>query len=135
MIALPSFVVDALSRHKGLQAEQRLALGEIYRNHGLVVAQDNGRPWAPKIISKAFEHLASRAGVPEIRFHDLRHSHATQLLKHKIHAKVVSERLGHARISTTLDIYSHVLPGMQEEAAQRVDDAMRAAITSQKRRA
>ena len=68
-----------------------------------------------------------RSGLPHVRLHDLRHSHATQLLKQGIHPKVVSERLGHSKISITLDTYSHVLPGMQEDAAQKIDAALRIA--------
>ena len=62
------------------------------------------------------------------RFHDLRHTHATQLLKEGVHPKVAQERLGHATIAVTLDLYSHVMPGMQEDAALRVDTALRAAL-------
>jgi integrase len=64
----------------------------------------------------------------DIRFHDLRHTHATQLLKAGVHPKVVSERLGHASIGITLDTYSHVMPGMQEEAAEKIDAGLRAAL-------
>jgi hypothetical protein len=67
-------------------------------------------------------------GLPHVRFHDLRHTHATQLLKQGVHPKVVSERLGHSKVSITLDTYSHVLPGMQEDAAEKIDLAMRLAI-------
>jgi integrase len=66
--------------------------------------------------------------LPRIRFHDLRHAHATHLLASGIHRKVASERLGHSKIGITLDLYSHVLPGMQEDAAERVDAALQAAI-------
>jgi integrase len=68
-----------------------------------------------------------------VRLHDQRHTHATQLLKHGVHPKVVSERLGHANIGITLDVYSHVLPGMQEDAARRVDVALRAALERKKK--
>ena len=63
-----------------------------------------------------------------LRLHDLRHTHATQLLSQGVHPKIVSERLGHATVAITLDTYSHVLPGMQEEAAQKIDAALRLAI-------
>jgi len=63
-----------------------------------------------------------------VRFHDLRHSHATHLLASGVHPKIAQERLGHATVAVTLDLYSHVLPGMQEEAAARVDDALREAL-------
>lgn len=135
VVALPSLLIEGLVRHKGEQAQKRLLLGPAYQEHGLVNAQDDGQPWSVKVISKAFEHLAQKAGVPQIRFHDLRHSHASQLLKQGVQLKVVSERLGHARSSTTMDIYSHVLPGMQEEAARRMDAALRAAMTSREQSA
>lgn len=72
------------------------------------------------------------AGLNDIQmtFHTLRHSHATQMLTCGIHMKVASERLGHSSIGITMDLYSHVLPGMQEEAAERVDNALRAALNS-----
>jgi integrase len=131
-VALPSLIVDALRLHKGAQAQQRLLLGPAWKDYGLVCPRDTGEPWSPRIVSKAFEHLAEKAGVPQIRFHDLRHSHASQLLKQGIHFTVVSKRLGHKRPATTLDIYSHLLPGMQEEAAERTDSALRAAMNTRK---
>jgi integrase len=68
-----------------------------------------------------------------MRFHGLRHAHATHLLTANVHPKIVQERVGHASISMTLDLYSHVVPGMQEEAAASVDTLMRAAISKRKR--
>ena len=68
--------------------------------------------------------LVKAAGVPAIRFHDLRHTHATLLLKEGIQVKIVSERLGHANIAITLDTYSHVLPSMQTQAAEGIDRAL-----------
>lgn len=84
-------------------------------------------PMQPDQVSKAFHRLVRRLGFP-CRFHDLRHSHATHLLKGGVHPKVASERLGHASIAITLDTYSHVLPGLQEDAARRVDAALRKAL-------
>lgn len=127
-VALPALVVDALVHHKGKQAEQKLLLGPTYQDHGLVVTQDDGQPMSPHALSMAFLGLLRRAGLRQVRFHDLRHTHATHLGKMGVPAKVVSERLGHSTVSITLDLYSHVLPGMQEDAAQRVDAAFRAAL-------
>lgn len=70
----------------------------------------------------------SASELPRIRFHDLRHAHATHLLASGVHPKVAPERLGHSRVGVTLDLYSHVLPGMQEDAVSRVDEAMRLAV-------
>ena len=72
--------------------------------------------------------LVRRAGFPHVRFHDLRHSHASQLLKQGVHPKIVSERLGHATVGLTLDTYSHVLPGVQEQTVEQFDAVMRAAM-------
>ena len=79
-------------------------------------------------FSAALKRFIRESDLPPVRFHDLRHSRATQLLREGIHPKVVSERLGHSKIGATLDIYSHVMPGMQEEAARCVDAALRSAL-------
>ncbi len=128
VVALPTLTVEALKQHKVKQATTKLALGAVYQDHDLVCARDDGTPWPPDTFSSAFVGLVRRTSVPRIRFHDLRHTHATQLLRQGIHPKVVSERLGHATVSITLDVYSHVLPGMQAEAATRTDAALRAAL-------
>jgi integrase len=72
----------------------------------------------------------ARIGLPRIRFHDMRHTHATHLLASGVHPKVASERLGHSKVGLTLDTYSHVLPNMQADAAALVDDALQAALQS-----
>ena len=82
----------------------------------------------PEKLSRQFPIAVERVGLPRITFHGLRHSHATQMLTNGTHMKVASERLGHSSIGITMDLYSHVLPGMQEEAAERVDNALRAAL-------
>lgn len=122
-VALPALVVRALLRHKATQAEERLRLGELYENRGLVVVAEAGRPFSPHLLSRNFPGLVKRAGLPPVHFHDLRHSHATLLLLANVHPKIVSERLGHANISITLDRYSHAIPGMQEGAAASIDAA------------
>lgn len=127
-IALPSFALEYLRSHKLDQAKTKLRLGPAYEDHGLVCPAADGRPWAPDVLSTAFAAFIRNSSLSPIRFHDLRHSHATHLLKAGIHPKIVSERLGHATIAITLDTYSHVLPGLQEEAASRLDIALRSAI-------
>ncbi len=76
----------------------------------------------PDSFSHAFKRIARRAGFPGLALHDLRHTHASLLLQVGIHAKIVSERLGHASIGITLDLYSHVVPGLQENAAARFEE-------------
>jgi integrase len=110
------------------QAKQRLALGPVYEDQDLVCARADGRPWQPSGITIAFRDLIRHSDVPRVRFHDLRHTHASQLLRAGVHPKVVSERLGHSGVGITLDTYSHVLPGLQKEAAQKVDAALSAAM-------
>jgi integrase len=83
----------------------------------------------PEYITLMFGRLIKRLGLPEVSFHTLRHTHATQLLKEGIHPKIVSERLGHATVGLTLDVYSHVLPDMQTEAARRIDSALLSALS------
>ncbi len=120
-IALPQMTVDALMQHKRAQREDRLRLGSAYADSDLVITPSDGQAWPPNSFSSAFQSFIRRSDLPRLRFHDLRHCHATQLLRAGIHPKVVSERLGHSKIGVTLDIYSHVMPGMQDEAARSVD--------------
>jgi len=96
-------------------------VGPAYKEHGLVLASAVGTPISPANVRRAFERVLKAAGVERLRFHDLRHTHASLLLARGIHPKVVSERLGHASIAITLDTYSHVLPSLQEEAARDLD--------------
>jgi integrase len=88
----------------------------------LVVCTEKGTPLNPSNLRRSFIRLCKEADVPQIRFHDLRHTHATHLLAQGVNIKVISERLGHSNIKVTLDTYSHVLPTMQDEAAKAIDD-------------
>lgn len=130
-IALPQVIVRLLRAHKAKQAQWRLKLGPIYQDQNLVLARDDGAPWPPDNFSTAFaDHIRRHPKLAKVRFHDLRHTHATQLLKQGVHPKIVSERLGHSNISITLDTYSHVLPGMQEQAIAALDASLSASIDS-----
>jgi len=133
-VMIPAIALDALRAHKVHQAERRLMLGPAYDDQDLVFARDDGSPWPPDTFSTAFAALIRRSGFPHIRFHDLRHSHASQLLRQGVHPKIVSERLGHSSVKTTLDIYSHVVPGMQLDAAMGIDRAMRQAINDENKK-
>jgi len=128
VIALPAIALDALRHHKAQQAETKLLLGGRYADHDLICTQADGSPWWSSGFDRAFRRARKQALINDVRFHDLRHTHATMLLREGVHPKVVSERLGHASIGITLDIYSHVLPSMQEEAAERIDEGLRKAL-------
>ncbi len=131
-ITLPSVTIEALRQHKARQARQRLQLGLGRDDNGLVCARYDGEPRSPQSLTREFKGLVAKLDIPRITFHGLRHSHATQLLRAGIHPKVAQERLGHSTIATTMDLYSHVTESMQEDAAARVDAALRAAIGKQK---
>jgi len=98
-------------------------LGKTLVDSDLIFSHLDNSPLRPNTISRAWTTTAIRAGLPPIRFHDARHSHASLMLKQGVHPKVVQERLGHSSIAVTLDIYSHVTPGLQEQAAKRFDEA------------
>jgi len=116
-IAVPAPVVEALRRHRARQAEERLRLGSVWKDHNLVFCNLIGDPLHGTYVLRCLFKLLASAGLPRIRFHDLRHTAATLLLSARVNPKVVSEMLGHATIAITLDIYSHVLPDMQQDAA------------------
>lgn len=116
--------VEVLRQHRKAQLEQRLRAGPEWRDYGLVFCTRKGGPLFNMNVNKALAACCKKAGVPRIRFHDLRHTHATLLLRQGVHPKVVSERLGHTSVKITLDIYSHVLPDTQEEAVRAVERAL-----------
>jgi integrase len=120
VLALDAVTVAALREHQARQAEERQAVGAGWQDTGLVFTHLDGRPLHPDLISDWFERLARAAGLPKIRLHDVRHSYASAALAAGVPAKVVSERLGHATIQITLDTYSHVLPGLDAQAAETV---------------
>jgi len=129
-ITLPRFALEELRRLKRDQAEALLRLGVRQTGETLAFARADGEPLQPRSLTHEFARLVGRMpDLPRVRFHDLRHSHATQLLSEGVHPKVAQERLGHSTISTTLDLYSHVTETMQEDAAVRLDAAFQAAIT------
>ena len=129
-ITLPAFVIDELRHLKRVQAETLLRLGIRQSGETLVCCREDGEPKQPGSVSGEFARLTSKIeDLPRVRFHDLRHSHATQLLADGIHPKIAQERLGHSTITTTMDLYSHVTDTMQADAAARLDAAFRPAIT------
>jgi integrase len=117
-VTLDSQAIAALKTHKAKQNHDRLRLKDAYaKDLDLVFCAEDGKPWKPDTVTKWFAAIVKDAELPAIRLHDLRHSHATQLLRAGVHFKIVSERLGHASVAITLDRYSHVLPGMDKTAA------------------
>ena len=126
-VALPPSVRDALRTYKLKQSQDMLRLGVRITEDSFVASLEDGSMMQPTFITHEWVRVVHETALPRIRFHDLRHAHATHLLSSGVHPKVASERLGHSRVGITLDRYSHVLPGMQEDAAAKVDAAFKAA--------
>lgn len=124
-IALTAAATEALRTHRARQAEERLLVGAEWEDHDLMFCTHQGKPLiGSNVLNQNFHPLLKRAGLPRIRFHDLRHTAATLLLLRSVHPKVVSELLGHSSVSLTLDVYSHVLPDMQREATAALDQML-----------
>ena len=124
-ITVTEHVLNALKVHRAMQREIRVALGADYKDHDLICPRADGMPMDPRGLLEHFDLCIERSGLPRIRFHDLRHTHATLMLQLGQHPKVVSERLGHSNVNITLDRYSHVLPNMQADAARMLSDAFK----------
>ena len=122
-IDLDERTVAVMRRHRRQQAVDQLANG-LRSNDGYVFARDDGSPIHPDFMSQTFERLIAQSPLPRVRLHDLRHSHATIMLKEGVPVKVVSERLGHASAAFTMTVYQHILPGMQAEAAAVFAEAL-----------
>lgn len=120
VLPLNAATVAALRSQAACQADDAQQWGAAWNDSGYVFTQEDGQPLHPTRVSKAFADVQKKAPVPRIRLHDLRHTCAVLHLKAGVHIKVVQELLGHATIAITMDTYSHVLPGMQEEAAERI---------------
>jgi integrase len=131
-VALSTMMVEELRAHRLRQAEELLRLGIRVTDETFVVARADGLPLQPDTLTQEWKRLVAKTSLPRIRFHDLRHSHATHMLASGVHPKIASERLGHSKVGITLDLYSHVLPGMQEDAVAKVDAAMQAARDKRK---
>jgi integrase len=124
-ISLSDAAVRTLRHHLACQMEEIGRLGDLYKDGGLVFTSGVGTIINPTNLRKrSFAALLQRANLPKIRFHDLRHTCATLLLSRNVHPKYVQELLGHANIAITLDTYSHVIPGMGDQAARAMDDVL-----------
>jgi integrase len=129
-IPLAPFALEALKQHHLRQVEAKVKAGPAWEEHDYVFCTLTGTHLRPNHVVDEFKKILRRAGLPAIRFHDLRHSTATLLLSLGVHAKVVQEMLGHTQISMTMDIYSHVLPSMQIDAVHRLNDLLKEGASS-----
>jgi integrase len=132
LIALPVVVVTELRRYRTQQAEQLLRIGVRLTDDHHVYAKEDGTQYWPTVVSRSFKRFMQDHQLPQIRLHDLRHSHATHLLAAGVHPKIAQERLGHSSIAITMDTYSHAMPNMQADAAARIDAAMQTALNKPK---
>ena len=124
---LPALLVRELRQHREVQAQERALFGREVTGEDLVVANTDGTPRFPGSVSQGFRRVSQRHGFG-VRFHDLRHSHISLLIWLGVHAKTISTRAGHANIGTTVDIYGHLIGGLDNEAAARLDEALRTAM-------
>ncbi|AAP08256.1 MULTISPECIES: tyrosine-type recombinase/integrase [Bacillus] len=123
-ILLPASTIAKLKKHRAVILKEKLSQGEEYQDNDLVMCTPSGTPINPANVRRSLNALIQKAAVPKIRFHDLRHTHATLLLAKGVNVKVISERLGHSNIKITLDTYSHVLPTMQEDAVNKMEEIL-----------
>jgi len=123
-IALSPDTVALLHEIRGRQITDQIEVSDAWTDSGYVFTDASGMPVDPNLATRAFKKVLATAGLPKLTIHGLRHTHATILLEQGVNPKVVSERLGHASVATTMDIYSHVLPDMQEKAALAIDAAL-----------
>jgi integrase len=123
VLTMPSVVAAALRQHQRRQDAERGAVDD-WAETGLVFTTATGRPVEPRNLNTAFDRLLSRAGVRQIRFHDLRHTCATLLLSRGVSVRMVMDIMGHSQIAVTMNTYGHVIPAMQHEAAGHMDAAL-----------
>jgi len=121
-IALTPSTVDLMENYKQRSVGECLLLGKEFNEADLAFCRLDGSPILPHTLSQYWRRVANRIGMPKLRLHDARHTHASLMIRKGINIKVIQERLRHTSVQTTLNIYSHVLPGMQEEAARLFDD-------------
>lgn len=121
-IALPPSLALVLKEHRARQQARKATIESTLKDSDLVFCDIDWKPWRPNTITRAWVTLSKKSGLKPIRLHDARHTHASLLLKQGVHPKVCQERLGHSSIEMTINLYSHVAPGIQEAAARRFDD-------------
>lgn len=124
VITLGKATIERLKEHKERQYQEKILAGEKWQDYDLIFPTPRGTPLDYANVLKAYKKCLQAAGLPNLRFHDLRHTAATLMLQQGINPKIVQERLGHADISLTLNTYSHVLPSMQDEVAEKMDELL-----------
>jgi len=125
-VMLSKTAVEALARRREAQHRERARQGDKWQDGDFIFTSRNGQPiYATNVVNRWFPKLLRSAGLPRIRFHDLRHTAATLLLGQGVHPKIVSEMLGHTSIGITLDLYSHATPTIQKEATAAFDRLLR----------
>jgi integrase len=120
-IHIPNKLIDELRTYRKQLLQEKLLLGQSYHDNDLVICTRDGKPMIPRNFRKEFYKVVEKVDLPKIRFHDLRHTHATILIQQNVNVKLISERLGHSDIETTLNTYSHVLPDMQKSVSDKLD--------------
>jgi len=123
-IAMFDVLAAHLFKMRKIYLKNKLKYGSTFHDSDHVCCWEDGKPIPPYCIYNAFKKISKESNITQVRFHDLRHTHATLLLSAGIPAKITSERLGHSNISTTMDLYSHVTPNMQREAADKLEGLM-----------
>ncbi|WP_339816855.1 site-specific integrase [Paenibacillus sp. FSL R7-0216] len=124
-ISIGSLLINDLVQQKEVIKANKEQFGNKYQDNDLVCCYENGEPIKPRRITETFAYLTNKSGLPKIRFHDLRHSHASMLLNNGVNPKIGAERLGHSSVQIYLDRYSHLLPDMQRDAVDLVEEKMK----------
>jgi len=120
-VGLPPSLAVLLRQYKVEREAEHIIMEKALTEDDFVFSHIDGTPLNPNTVSHTFSKMVARAGLPHLRLHDLRHLHATMLLKSGTHPRIVQERLRHSSIATTSDTYSHTVPGLQKAAAERLD--------------
>jgi len=129
MVALSPTTCQVLRDHLNSEIALCIKLNILFNNDRLIFCQIDGSPLRPDTITQSWHRMTRKAGLNNVRFHALRHTHASLMLKQGVHPKIVQERLGHSTIAVTLDTSSHVAPGLQRAAANNLDEILNPRIT------
>ncbi|MDA8235953.1 MAG: tyrosine-type recombinase/integrase [Clostridia bacterium] len=129
-VVMPEALIEVLKNHRKKQMENMLEMGEHYQDNNLVFCRPDGTPEDPSRLNHRYKDLVDGIGMNGFRFHDLRHLHPTLLMEQHVHPKIVQERLGHQTFIITLDLYTHSIPTMQREAAEKINESLGKQIQS-----